>query len=153
MMRTVSAAFLLAVLSATTAEAKGRGVGAYVQGLVSSLRVDGSEIIFNVRGTIELVQYHGQRRSAVEFSGDTIEVRSRQGDFCFIMIADNSWHPGPCGSGQVQETLARAGRERRPVLIELGRPTVRFGESHVTADVLSSEVNRIYDARSARAPR
>jgi hypothetical protein len=105
-----------------------------------------------VAGKLELVQYHGDRRSAIVVEPKKpITVSGRQVPFCFIMIDDNSWNPGPCKPGQVREVLERAAREHRALEIELADTTVHFFAE--TAEVTASDVVRIYDSKPGRSVR
>jgi len=115
--------------------AKGEGVGVYLEGLVSDVRADGPKIHFRLSGTVDLIQYRGRQESLIRIQGDRpVEATTRQDDFCFVMIDDASWHPGPCQKGQILATLKRAAAERVPLRLELSRTALRFGtgEGHVT---------------------
>jgi len=103
---------------------------------------------FQVRGSLELAQYRGEKRSAIVLEPRTpIRVVGRQTSFCFVMIDDSSWNPGPCRAGQVREVLDRAAREGRALKLELGDAVVHFvGE---TAEVVRSSVIRVFDDKPA----
>jgi hypothetical protein len=135
----------------TTASAKGMGVGVQLRGVISAVQTKRDSIQFQVTGSLELAQYRDQTRSAILLEPRTpIAVVSRQTSFCFVMIDDSSWHPGPCRAGQIREVLERAAREKRALRIELGDPVVRFmGE---TAEVASSSVIRVFDDKLATDP-
>ena len=129
---------------ANALSAKGMGVGVHVRGTISGVRTKGEAVEFQVSGSLELAQYRGQKRSAILLEPRTpIPVVGRQTSFCFVMIDDSSWNPGPCRAGQIQEVLDRAAREKRALDIELGDAVVHFvGE---TAEVLGSSVIRVFD--------
>jgi hypothetical protein len=128
--------------------AKGMGVGVYVRGFVDAVQPKGEAFEFQVTGSLELTQYHGQQRSAILVEArKPIPVIGRQVSFCFVMIDDATWNPGPCKPGQIRAVLDRAAQERRPLKIELGDAVVHFvGE---TAEVTAAEVLRVYDDKPA----
>ncbi len=130
--------------NAAALSAKGMGVGVHVRGMISGVRSRSETVEFQVSGTLELAQYRGQERSAIVLEPRTpIRVVGRQTSFCFVMIDDSSWNPGPCRAGQIQEVFDRAAREKRALDIELGDAVVHFvGE---TAEVLGSSVIRVFD--------
>jgi len=120
------------------------GVGVHVRGTISGVRTKGEAVEFQVSGSLELAQYRGQRRSTILLEPRTpISVVGRQTSFCFVMIDDSSWSPGPCRAGQIREVLDRAALEKRALKIELGDAVVHFiGE---TAEVAGSSVIRVFD--------
>lgn len=144
-MRTwIAVALLLG--GANALSAKGMGVGVHVRGTISGVRTKGEAVEFQVSGSLELEQYRDQKRSAILLHPRTpISVVGRQTSFCFVMIDDSTWNPGPCRAGQIREVLDRAAREKRAVKIELGDAVVHFmGE---TAEVTDSSVIRIFDEK------
>ena len=137
------------VLGCTGAlSAKGMGVGVHARGTVSGVRTRGETVEFQVSGRLELAQYRGEKRSAIVLEPRrSIRVAGRQTSFCFVMIDDPSWNPGPCRAGQIREVLDRAAREGRALDIELGDVVVHFvGE---TAEVVDSSVIRVFDDKRA----
>jgi len=133
---------------ANALSAKGMGVGVRVRGTISGVRAKGEAVEFQVSGSLELAQYRGQKRSAILLEPRTpILVVGRQTSFCFVMIDDSSWNPGPCRAGQIREVLDRAALEKRALKIELGDAVVHFmGE---TAEVAGSSVIRVFDDKPA----
>jgi hypothetical protein len=133
---------------ANALSAKGMGVGVHVRGTISGVRTKGEAVEFQVSGSLELAQYRGQKRSAILLEPRTpILVVGRQTSFCFVMIDDSSWNPGPCRAGQIREVLDRAALEKRALKIELGDAVVHFmGE---TAEVAGSSVIRVFDDKPA----
>jgi hypothetical protein len=129
---------------ASALSAKGMGVGVHVWGMISGVRNRGEAVEFQVSGSLELTQYRGQQRSAILLEPRTpIQIVGRQTSFCFVMIDDSSWNPGPCKPGQIREVFERAALERRGLKIELGNAVVHFvGE---TAEVVDSSVIRVFD--------
>jgi hypothetical protein len=130
--------------SADALSGKGMGVGVHVRGTISGVRTRGEAVEFQVSGSLELAQYRGQKRSAIWLESRTpIRVVGRQTSFCFVMIDDWSWNPGPCRAGQIRELLDRAAREKRALKVELGDAVVHFvGES---AEVVGSSIIRVFD--------
>jgi hypothetical protein len=124
------------------------GVGVHVRGIVSGVRARGDAVEFQVSGSLELTQYRDrdQKSSTILLEPRTpIRVVGRQTSFCFVMIDDPSWNPGPCRSGQIRELFGRAALEKRALKVELGDAVVHFtGE---TAEVVASSVIRIFDDR------
>ncbi len=137
------------VLCTNGLSAKGMGVGVHVRGMISEVRTRGEVLEFRVSGRLELAQYRGPKRSAILLEPRTpIPVVSRQNSFCFVMIDDASWNPGPCRAGQIRDVLDRAALEKRALKIELGDAVVHFvGE---TAEVTGSSVIRVFDDKPAR---
>jgi len=133
---------------ANAISAKGMGVGVHVSGMISGVRTRGEAVEFHVSGSLELAQYRGQKRSAILLEPRTpIRVVGRQTSFCFVMIDDSSWNPGPCRAGQIRDVLDRAAVEKRALKIELGDVVVHFvGE---TAEVVDSSVIRVFDDKPA----
>jgi hypothetical protein len=133
---------------ANALSAKGMGVGVQVRGMISGVRTRGAAVEFQVSGSLELTQYRGQKRSAILLEPRTpIHVVGRQTSFCFVMIDDSSWNPGPCRAGQIREVFERAALEKRGLKIELGNAVVHFvGE---TAEVVASSVIRVFDDKQA----
>lgn len=147
-MRTwITVALLLGGASALSA--KGMGVGVHVRGTISGVRTKGDAVEFQVSGSLELEQYRGQKRSAILLHPPTpIPVVGRQTSFCFVMIDDSTWNPGPCRAGQIREVLDRASLEKRTLKIELGDAVVHFvGE---TAEVTDSSIIRVFDDKPAK---
>ena len=146
-MRTwITVVLLLGGINALSA--KGMGVGVLVRGVISGVRTRGETVEFQVRGRLELTQYRGQKRSTILLEPRTpIRVVGRQTSFCFVMIDDSSWDPGPCRAGQIREVFDRAALEKRALKIELGDAVVHFvGE---TAEVVGSSVIRVFDDKPA----
>ena len=137
------------ILCTNGLSAKGMGVGVHVRGMISEVRTRGEVLEFRVSGRLELAQYRGRKRSAILLEPRTpIPVVSRQNSFCFVMIDDASWNPGPCRAGQIRDVLDRAALEKRALKIELGDAVVHFvGE---TAEVTGSSVIRVFDDKPAR---
>ena len=134
---------LIAVLlTSSLVFAKGDGVGVYLDGAVSNVQADGREIRFRLNGTLELKQFHRGRQSVIRIqSADAVTVKTKQVDFCFVLIDDWSWNPGPCQPGQLLKALERASREHVQVRLELSRTTLRFGGENV--EVTESETLRL----------
>ena len=133
------------LLGSTNAlSAKGMGVGVHVRGMISGVRTIGEAVEFQVGGSLELAQYRDQRRSAILLeSRKPIRVVGRQTSFCFVMIDDSTWNPGPCRAGQIRDLLDRAAQEKRALRVELGDAIVHFvGE---TAEVVGSSIIRVFD--------
>lgn len=146
----------LIVTAPSSVSAKGEGVGVYLQGLVSNVRSTAAGVTFKLTGVVELVQYRGQEKSVILVKGAApVPVASRQSDFCFVMIDDSSWNPGPCREGQLAGALERAARERRAIRLELARTTLRFGggEQEVEVEVQASEMLRLSDPSPSRSSR
>jgi hypothetical protein len=144
----------LIVTAPSPVSAKGEGVGVYLQGLVSSVRSTAAGVTFKLTGVVELVQYRGQEKSVILVKGTApVPVASRQSDFCFVMIDDSSWHPGPCREGQLAGALERAARERRAIRLELARTTLRFGGGEQEVEVQASEMLRLSEPSPSRSSR
>ena len=142
----------IVVAAPSSVSAKGEGVGVYLQGLVSNVRSTGSGVTFNLSGVVELVQYRGGEESVILIKGTVpVPVTSRQGDFCFVLIDDWSWNPGPCRGGQLVDALERAARERRAIRLELGRTTLRFGSGEHEVEVQASEMLRLSEPSPPRS--
>ena len=145
---------ILIVTAPSSVSAKGEGVGVYLQGLVSNVRSTEAGVTFKLSGVVELVQHRGQERSVILVKGAApVPVASRQGDFCFVMIDDSSWNPGPCREGQLVGALERAARERRTIRLELARTTLRFGGAEREVEVQASEMLRLSEPSPSRSSR
>ncbi|HTO50460.1 MAG TPA: hypothetical protein VML91_22690 [Burkholderiales bacterium] len=132
--------------------AKGEGVGVYLQGLVSNVRSTETGVTFKLSGVVELVQYRGQERSVIRVTGAApVPVTAKQSDFCFVMIDDSSWNPGPCREGQLIGSLERAAREHRAIRLELARTTLRFGDGVQEVEVQASEMLRLSAPSASRS--
>ena len=145
----------LIVTATSPVSAKGEGVGVYLQGLVSNVRSTAAGVTFKLTGVVELVQYRAQEKSVILVQGAApVPVASRQSDFCFVMIDDSSWNPGPCREGQLAEALERAARERRAAIrLELARTTLRFGGGEQEVEVQASEMLRLSDPSPSQSSR
>jgi hypothetical protein len=135
---------IVLLLAPTSVFAKGEGVGVYLEGLVSDVRAEGRSISFRLSGSLDLTQFRRGEQSVIRIQGRTpVEVTTRQGDFCFVLIDDWSWHPGPCRAGQLREALERAAREHLGLRLELGRVALRFGGAENDVEVTDSETLRV----------
>ena len=134
-------AFLLAP---TSVFAKGEGIGVYLEGLVSEVRADERSVSFRFSGSLELTQFRQGEQSVIRIQSRTpVEVTTKQGDFCFVLIDDWSWNPGPCRAGQLRTALERAAREHLGMRLELGRVALRFGGGENDVKVTDSETLRL----------
>ena len=105
--------------------AKGEGVGLWMEGRVSEVRVEGSNIRLVVTGRFWFEQYRGQERSLVEVKA-TIPAAVRQGKAFFAMV--EGWGGGAIrGSGELLKILRAAADSGKLVKFELTNARLKFG--------------------------
>jgi hypothetical protein len=126
-----SAAFVVAALLATCVFAKGEGVGLWMEGKVSEVRAEGTNIHLVVTGRFWFEQYRGQQRSVVEVKNlrggaAVIPATIRQGKPFFAMV--EGWGGGAIRQpGALLEILRTASGSERSVKFQLIDARLKFG--------------------------
>ena len=126
-----SAAFVVAALLATCVFAKGEGVGLWMEGQVSEVRAEGTNIHLVVTGRFWFEQYRSQQRSVVEVKNlrggaAVIPATIRQGKPFFAMV--EGWGGGAIRQpGALLEILRTASGSERSVKFQLIDARLKFG--------------------------
>jgi hypothetical protein len=133
------------ILSAPRAEAKGNGVGLWMEGTVSNVQPDGHRVRFLLTGIFRFEQYRGTSRSVVEVDGRRgMLVTIRQADPFFAMTTD--WRGGAIrDGGALFRILESATKGRGVVKFELSDAQLAFGPGG-TLTVVDGAVRRATDA-------
>ena len=111
--------------------AKGEGVGLWMEGQVSEVRAEGSNIRLVVTGRFWFEQYRGQERSLIEVKDlrggpAAIPAAIRQGKAFFAMV--DGWGGGAIrGSGALLKIVRAAADSGKPVKFELTNARLKFG--------------------------
>jgi len=139
--RSNSLLLFLALFAPMVVFAKGGGVGFWLEGTISDLRVDGKVIELVVKGRLWLDQYLGgpESRQAIEFECKKgIAGRFSSDQQFFAMSADGG--AGALRSpGQLKELLQRVVERGTKVKLELQNARIDFRDWQcpaVTADVI-----------------
>jgi hypothetical protein len=132
-------------LGALTAEAKGNGVGLWMEGTVSHVQADGDRLHFLLTGSFRFEQYRGTARSVVEVDGRRgLLVTVRQADPFFAMTSD--WRGGAIRQhGALLRILESATKGRGVVKFELTEAQLKFGTGGAFT-VIDGAVIRATDA-------
>lgn len=146
MIRAIAALLAIgAAASSWSAQAKGEGVGLWMDGTVSQVREVRGELRFVVKGRFSFTQFRGTHGSVIEVdAGEEIPVRAQQGNPFFAMTSD--WSGGAIreDSRALVALLRAAQRTGNVVKFELSDATLRFGPERKFA-VESARVVRATD--------
>jgi len=111
-------------------QAKGDGVGLWMEGTVSGVQVQGQDIHLILSGRFWFEQYRGNSRSSVEVDGRPgLEVSVTQAAPFFAMTSD--WRGGAIrDQGALLAILRAAAQKGRLVKFELAGAQLSFGGEH-----------------------
>ena len=130
MRRTTSAVIVVAFVTsllASSAHAKGDGVGLWMEGTVSNVHGDGQKVHLLLTGRFWFEQYRGAIRSLVEVDGRRgLPATVVQAQPFFAMSTD--WGAGAIRQkGALLAILEAAAQRKRPVRFELVDARLVFG--------------------------
>jgi hypothetical protein len=124
-------------------QAKGEGLGLWMEGQISEVRADGQNIRLILTGRFWLQQYRGTEPSVVEVSNRPIPATLTQGRPFYAMT--ESWGGGSIRkSGALLSILQGAAISGKPVKLELADSRISFGRGGTLA-VESAIVRRATD--------
>ena len=140
----VAAVFMTSLL-AGPARAKGEGVGLWMEGTISNVRVAGEKVHLVLTGRFWFEQFHGPARSIVEVDGRRgIPVTVAQARPFFAMTSD--WKGGAIREKEVLPAILKAAaRLKRTVKLELTDAWLVFGQG-LEFEVADGLVIRATDA-------
>jgi len=143
-MQSLLSALLASVaLLPAAVEAKGEGVGLWMEGQVSEVRAEGQGIRLVLTGRFWLQQYRGTEPSFVEVSSKPIPALLTQGRPFYAMT--ENWGGGSIRkSGALLSILQAAAASGKPVKLELADSRISFGRGGTLA-VESAIVRRATD--------
>jgi len=124
-------------------QAKGEGLGLWMEGQISEVRADGQNIRLTLTGRFWFQQYRGTEPSVVEVSNRPIPATLTQGRPFYAMT--ESWGGGSIRkSGALLSILQAAAISGKPVKLELADSRISFGRGGTLA-VESAIVRRATD--------
>jgi len=124
-------------------QAKGEGLGLWMEGQISEVRADGQNIRLTLTGRFWFQQYRGTEPSVVELSNRPIPATLTQGRPFYAMT--ESWGGGSIRkSGALLSILQAAAISGKPVKLELADSRLSFGRGGTLA-VESAIVRRATD--------
>jgi hypothetical protein len=142
------AACAAAALLPAVVQAKGEGVGLWMEGKVSEVRADGQNIRLVLTGRFRFEQYHGREASVLEVKDlrggpASISATLTQGRPFFAMV--ENWQGGGIRkAGALLAILQAAASTGQVVKFELANARLQFGSGGTLA-VESATVRRATD--------